>query len=118
MYESHSERLRMEAALCLWEAMLDTRLDDDAYHRSPQWQVDMSTEWANHGTVEMRQRAIMLAPLVLDVWDLLTEEEQEQCVPYDWDFVPTVLAEHWEHPDAGCLTIAANIRKLLKDKPA
>lgn len=71
--------LHMEAVACLWEAMLEGRY------------AALRALWDNFGTVEMRHTAIALADDVLKVWDCMTEDEREKCVPYDWEFVPAFL---------------------------
>lgn len=81
MSSVHFTTLHMEAALCLWEAMLEDR-DKLA---------QLNAEWDRWGTVEMRHCAIELAPSVCAVWDCMTVEEREACIPYDWEFVPLFL---------------------------
>lgn len=95
--------LHMEAALCLWEAMLESR-DKLA---------DLDEAWNRRGTVEMRHCAIQLAPAVGAVWDSMTEEEQEACIPYDWEFVPLFLrCLTWEDHGPGVPTSP----RLLADR--
>jgi hypothetical protein len=82
--------LHMEAATCLWEAMLENR-------NRPASQLWGSMEgmrvfWDNFGTAAVRQTAIDLADDVLKVWNSMSQDEQDSCVPYDWEFVPAFLA--------------------------
>lgn len=76
-----TETLRAEASLCLWEAMLESRESLPALDRT----------WLLQGTVQMRHHAIDLADEVLATWDLLTEDQQQELTPYDWEFVPAFL---------------------------
>jgi hypothetical protein len=77
----HTESLRMEAALCAWEAMLEMR---DAL-------PVLDASWRREGTVALRHEAIAHAPLILRLWDGLTSGEQQSLIPYDWEFVPAVV---------------------------
>lgn len=87
MQDGHTT-LAVEAALCLWEAMLETRDDDK----------ELQAAFDALGTFHMRHTAIALAPVVLGVWDALSETEREAFVPYDWEFVPAVLGlVNWDH---------------------
>jgi len=67
----------VEASLCLWEAMLEQR---DA-------KPDLNAAFEAWGTVEMRHLAIRLGPVIDKAWASLTDREQFDCVPYDWEFV-------------------------------
>jgi hypothetical protein len=101
-------KLHMEAATCLWEAMIEANTcwwasnpeNPARHHRftpvtSPNL-ISMCKLWDNYGTVEMRHAAIDLADFMLKVWDVLTEDEKEELIPYDWEFVPAFLrAIHW-----------------------
>lgn len=87
--------LHMEAATCLWEAMLEYRNDTEGYPG-----LDEAFELL--GTVEMRHMAIALADDVLKVWNAMTEAEKEQCIPYDWEFVPAFL-KHVEADSCGVI---------------
>ena len=61
-----SFELLAEAALCAWEAMLDLREI-----------ARVKTAWDRMGTVEMRHKAIALAPIICDVFDALGREWME-----------------------------------------
>lgn len=87
--------LHMEAATCLWEAMLENREDTEGYPG-----LDEAFDFL--GTVEMRHMAIALADDVLKVWDSMTEDEKEKCIPYDWEFVPEFL-KHVEADACGVI---------------
>ncbi len=89
-----NETLRAEAALCIWEAMLDTRDDN----------TPLDLRWEQWGTVEMRHCAIALAPVFLRVYDMIGQERLEalDLIPYDWEFVPAVLKHvEWHDPHDG-----------------
>lgn len=75
--------LLAEAALCAWEGMLDLR---DIL-------PPLKATWGTAGTVEMRHKAIALAPVICDVYDALGTEwiEKHELLSYDWDFVPALL---------------------------
>lgn len=80
--------LQAEAAMCLWEAMLEGR---DSLRV-------LDEVWQDVGTVQMRHFAIELSPYVCQVWDTLSEDERESCIPYDWEFVPALLKHiEWEN---------------------
>ncbi|WP_266031247.1 hypothetical protein [Brucella intermedia] len=78
-HPSNLTHLQCEAALCIWEAMLE-----NVVRQSPQ----LKRAFETYGTVEMRHCAIRLAPLACKVWDLMTEDERENLIPYDWEFIP------------------------------
>lgn len=102
-----NETLRAEASLCLWEAMLEDR------HPIP----DLDKIWTEQGTVTMRHYAIGLADEVLATWDLLTEDQQQDLIPYDWEFVPAFLKHvDWStgRPIADPVQIA---QKLVEGTP-
>lgn len=94
----------MEAALCLWEAMLDVNMQ--GWSRDPENEnrdetaapltgnhAGLYRAWLDYGTVEMRHAAIGLADFMLRVWDSMSETERETLVPYDWEFVPAFLRQ-------------------------
>lgn len=102
MTERNYTHLHMEAATCLWEAMLEVNMS--GWSRDPENTDRTTTEpltgntanlyaaWKQLGSVEMRHAAINLADFMLRTWDAMTEDEQEECVPYDWEFAPAFLA--------------------------
>ncbi|WP_349434259.1 hypothetical protein [Pararhizobium sp. A13] len=102
--------LHMEAVACLWEAMLDVNMegwarDRENPNRSPlvlpamaENNVCLYAQWQDVGSVEMRHAAIGLADFLLKTWDAMTENEQQDLIPYDWEFVPKFLAQvTWEN---------------------
>lgn len=91
MTDTHTESLRTEAALCLWEEIVTKD-----YHGPAEAPWEPYRE--RHGTVTLRHDVMALAPTLLDHWDALTEEEREALIPYDWEFCPRwlTLALDWE----------------------
>lgn len=90
--------LHMEAALCIWEAMIEMR--PNTHHRDfdraacPQWKLDMDRMWHDYGTVSMREEAIRLAPIACECFDLIGHDRAEELdlIPYDWEFIPAFVA--------------------------
>lgn len=86
--------LQVEAALCLYEAMLDARLEGT----SPA----ISEAFAAAGSATMRHHAMTLAPFALQVFDLIPESVRFGHA-YDFAVIPAILATvKWSH--AGYLT--------------
>lgn len=75
--------LQMEAALCLWEAMLDARLESTL--------PAMDAAFEAGGSHTMRQHAIALVPFVLNVRDALPESLREGAYGFDYQIVPAIL---------------------------
>lgn len=133
MTERKHTDLHMEAALCLWEAMLDINMrgwerDPENDHRNTSLEplianhASLYRTWVNVGTVEMRHMAVHLADFLLQTWDALTEDEQQDLIPYDWEFVPAFLAQiEWDdggssiHPSEPRV-MAEDILKAQKDR--
>lgn len=78
----HSHDLLCEAALCIWENMLEIR------HGKP----SLDETWDKFGTVAMRHAAIALAPAACSIWDMMSEDERQECIPYDWEFIPAFVS--------------------------
>ncbi|MBD9511935.1 hypothetical protein IB265_34870 [Ensifer sp. ENS10] len=105
--------LQVEAALCLWEAMLEANTrgwsrDPENERRDttlgplPDRAASFYQTWRNVGAVAMRHMAIHLAEHLCDTWDAMTQAEQEECIPYDWEFAPAFLGviewDQWGTP--------------------
>lgn len=75
--------LQAEAALCLWEAMIDARMTSTL--------PALDSAWEAAGAATMRHHALALAPFALAVYDALPAEARE-CVAYDYEIIPAVLA--------------------------
>lgn len=88
--KKHSTELIAEAAMCIWEAMLDARYPGEQH---PDLMEPMDRLWFDHGTVEMRHYAYRLALSALEVFELLGREycEEHDLIPYDWEFIPAVV---------------------------
>lgn len=122
----HSEILRFEAALCIWEAMLEARpkpelVDVGRKDRIRPWQIELETAFDKIGTVAMRHLAIALADSALTVFDLIGRHhgaEELGLIPYDWEFIPAFVARvDWANGGtADSRTIAADL--LAKIWPA
>lgn len=95
-------RDEMEAALCLWEAMLDLR------GKLPK----LNAEFENHGAWAMRTTAIDLAAHCEQVWKELTNNEDDT-VTFDWEFCPEYIAV-WVEADCLKLPIADCVAKVRK----
>jgi hypothetical protein len=92
----HTDILKMEAACCLWEAMLD-------WHRlasndgSPE-ATAFNKLWVDEGTSCMRFKAIGLVDACLGGWDLL-EAAGIEVEAYDWDYCAMVVhIADWSTP--------------------
>ncbi|MFG1250245.1 hypothetical protein [Xanthobacter flavus] len=122
----------LEAALCIWEAMLEARGDNPveraARNADPaegaEWQVQLDQLWERAGTVQMRRYAADLAPEFLHVYDGLGGSdtlEELNLTPYDWEFIPAVLAHvEWESygPSMNIQGVIAAMRELHSPAPA
>lgn len=84
-----------EAAMCIWECMLEYRPGVHPDALSTPWSSQMDRMWETYGTVEMRHYAYRLALTALDVFDLLGREwiEDHEILPYDWEFIPLVVSK-------------------------
>lgn len=117
---AYSETLRMEAALCIWEAMLEARTTIPTTGKRPsedfaaQWIVDLDDSWEARGAVEMRHLAIYFADLALETFDLIGGHEGAEALdltPYDWEFVPAFVARvDWTDCTADPAAIAASLK--------
>lgn len=95
--KKHSPELIAEAAMCIWEAMLDQKPPLNERHTREgkhTWQSQMGILWDNYGTVEMRHYAYRLALSALEVFEKLGFETAEEMglIPYDWEFIPAVVS--------------------------
>lgn len=122
----------LEAALCIWEAMLEARGDNPVERAArkadpaegAEWQVQLDQLWERAGTVQMRRYAADLAPEFLHVYDGLggfDTVEELNLTPYDWEFIPAVLAHvEWESfgPLMNIQGVIAAMRELHSPAPA
>jgi len=109
---AYSDTLRMEAALCIWEAMIEARMKDA--REAPNWTDDLNDRFAENGTVQMRHTAIALADKALETFDLIggaDGAEALELIPYDWEFVPAFVARvDWADCTADPAAIAASLQ--------
>jgi hypothetical protein len=70
--------LEAEAALCIWEDMLDRR---DTFYKEA---------FTPNGSVTMRHLSLELAPFVLRVYDRIADEVCGMW-SYDWEVIPAIL---------------------------
>jgi len=83
--ESAYTTLQVEAALCLYEAMIDARMDST------------SPAFEDAGSLTMRHHAIALAPYALAVFELIPEETRFGHA-YDFGIIPAILnTVIWNH---------------------
>lgn len=112
---AHSETLRMEAALCIWEAMLEAK-SFPALQNAATWKHTLAETWRKRGSVEMRHTAIALADKALVVFDLIGGHEGAEAldlIPYDWEFIPAFVARvDW----VDCTADPADIAQRMKDR--
>lgn len=78
------KEIDMEAAMCLWEAMLDLREKDDT----------VNAAFEAHGSVALRHSVMTLVDDCQKEWEALSEEERVHFLPYDWEWCPKFLAKN------------------------
>ncbi len=90
--------LQMEAALCVWEWMLENRHDLSKEDVSKRLQssnahdiISLNVTWDDNGSPAMRELARHAGDIVLAVHDRMTAEHFDWEAPYDWEFLPAVL---------------------------
>jgi hypothetical protein len=107
--------LEMEAALCVWEAMLDRKAADKPFHGD-----GLLAFWERRGTVETRHAAIPVAQFALKVFDALGGADAIEAldlIPYDWAFIPAVVnLVTWEAEGPSLPTIEAACDTLRQPK--
>jgi hypothetical protein len=75
-------RDHMEAACCLWEAMLEMKEKN----------VDLGRAFMKYGTAALRDAAIDLAIILDEEWNELTQEMREDAAPFDWEYTPNFVS--------------------------
>lgn len=86
--------LDVEAALCLWEAMLDAKSQSQPAPMAPADNENvaaMRIAWGETGTATMRDHARTLSRYVLAVYDAIKPDSLDGFA-YDWEVVPAILA--------------------------
>lgn len=86
-------RDHMEAACCLWEAMLELRTAKD-FSTLPDGGDVVVAAFKAHGAVAMRDVAIDLAVVANAAWESAPADERTE--PFDWEFCPKfILSLDW-----------------------
>lgn len=91
--------LQMEAALCIWEDLLERhQAHGNAEHKytsqeAEEFGTKLFNYWEDNGTVEMRHAAINMASHAVKVFAQLEaaigrDEIHETWASYDWDWIP------------------------------
>lgn len=120
-----NEPLRIEAALCIWEAMLEAHEHAEPKpgivgHTVSDWHTSLYDAWMDRGTVEMRHAAIGLADAALETFDLIGGTDGAEAlglIPYDWEFIPAFL-RHVEWDSHSQMVASADTKAIaakLKD---
>lgn len=81
--------LEMEAALCVWECLIEWTLGDAAEHHSD-W-VELRE---GIGSVELRHQSMALGKWCLKIYDICTAHYPDffEGSAYDWEVIPMILA--------------------------
>jgi hypothetical protein len=98
----------MEAALCIWEAVLDVMLK----------QPTRSEFFGEHGSWDIRIACGHLAAHCERIWQAFTNNGADDTVTFDWEFVPAYVAHcvDWKtlkpkENDAACLAALAFLKQ-------
>lgn len=83
-------RDHMEAACCLWEAMLELVRAKD-FSTLPEGGAAVVAAFTRHGAAAMRNVAIDLAAECDEEWNELTEDARDDIGAFDWEFCPSVI---------------------------
>lgn len=77
-----TDTLRMEAAMCLWEAAMELRSDIQ----------QLDDYWNDVGTVEMRHLIMTFSDPLHLAWHIHQRSaDDDVLVPFDWEFSPWFL---------------------------
>lgn len=92
----------VEAALCIWEAMLYFRgLHED--HRSvPDGVIRMSELWDAAGWQAMRNHVRAIVPLAEEAYTALSDVLEEGGFTFDFDFIPAIVGALGWSEDGPC----------------
>jgi hypothetical protein len=97
--------LDVEAALCIWECLNEWTLDSDeemvklqeAAKDNPHSHAAIRLEWIAvrgvTGSAEMRSQCMVLAKWALEVYGLLTKDDEDffSWWSYDWEVIPLIM---------------------------
>lgn len=91
-----------EAALCLWEAMLEAKFtNEQRVEAGMETTSDLVDVWDVTGSLFMRQEALRLAHVVCEAFDLIPVDIRDG-YPYDWELVPAILGTfRWTYQQGG-----------------
>ena len=98
--------LEMEAALCVWEQLLEWTGSN-----SPWWREDWAKLRDQIGTVELRHSSYVLGRWCLEVYDKAKQIGGEDVFDghaYDWEVIPAILL-HVEIEANGRFTIEPDV---------
>lgn len=76
--------LAMEAALCVWESLLER------HARFPTQNPELSAFWDAHGTVHVRSLCPPIGAWAAHAYEFL-EPDSLDMSPYDWEIVPAFV---------------------------
>ena len=82
-YQSWHALKVAEASICIWSIIVN--------HRNAL--SDLKIAWDEKGNEEIRNAAIQLVPIALQIWDELNEEQRESLLPYDWNYFTAFLSQ-------------------------
>lgn len=106
--------LDLEIAQCLWEGVLDSLRGVPPPGRARTTQ-DIRDTVDRQGFCYTR--AVMRQPAIIEIvrlgWDMLTEEQREVFVPFDWEFVPFVVHNCLDWDDRSGVTIKPDWRTII-----
>ncbi len=93
--------LEAEAALCLWEAMLEAKFTNEKREEEGlEERSDMVSVWDDTGSLFMRHEALRLAHVVCETYELIPVGARD-AIAYDWEIVPAILDTfRWSHQGA------------------
>jgi hypothetical protein len=90
LIEKEYTHLEMEAALCVWEHLIEITLGD---HINGPGQPAWTELREGIGSVEMRHQSMVLGKWCLKIYDLCTAHDQDffDGISYDWEVIPMML---------------------------
>ena len=90
--------LEAEAALCLWEAMIEAKAEAEKLQDcGVGGGDDLLNAWEDTGTMFMRHEALRLAHVVCETFALIPVDLRDGH-SFDWEIVPAILDTfRWSH---------------------
>lgn len=126
-WQNHFTVGEVEAALCIWEAMLYFRGLHEDEHPVPKGIVQMSERWDTVGLQAMRLCVLEIVPVAQDAYATLSEALEEGGFSFDFDFIPAVVGNLlWsqdgpnreDEPESFLERIMATVRRRRRDVAA